>query len=295
MFHPCHTCQCPAFKGWEINLFFPIIYPNPGIFPKQHLLQGEVSGCQCHSGSDQDKQGSPTSELSRLLPHLDAAWSRDLARIVLLHLLWVSLRQNTESISCNKSPDVLSATQWKCFQQTVRRKRLHWEQGRAAASLLSLADWVLQLLPNLLQLISLLHPHPCAAPAADRAVLRQRPQNKELHPLQGPTATPELRAVSESLRVWADIVTKIFLLIQGQFLLSTKKKKSDICHFMSCHPPERAATAWVRIKCMEKGKKKDIAVALSLLEAFPCHAEPLAALPSAEGQMCFLWPQITFF
>lgn len=69
-----------------------MVYPNPRIFPKQHLLQGEVSGCQCHSGSDQDKQGSPTSELSRVLPHLDAAWISDLAGIVLPHLLSVSLR-----------------------------------------------------------------------------------------------------------------------------------------------------------------------------------------------------------
>lgn len=36
--------------------------------------------------------------------------------------------------ACNKFPDVLSATQWKPFQQTGRRKRLCWEQGRAAAS-----------------------------------------------------------------------------------------------------------------------------------------------------------------
>lgn len=29
--------------------------------------------------------------------------------------------------ACNKFPDVLSTTQWKPFQRTVRRRRLHWE------------------------------------------------------------------------------------------------------------------------------------------------------------------------
>lgn len=74
VFNLCCTMHCVLYlKGafWrQTSLFLPftqILFLLP-----EHLLDGKVSGCQCHSGSGQDKQGTPMSVLFEVLPHLDA-------------------------------------------------------------------------------------------------------------------------------------------------------------------------------------------------------------------------------
>lgn len=129
MFHPCHTRQCLVFKGCilEINLFF-LWFTQILVFFLSSICYREKS---VGVSVIQDQTRTSRALLRQSFPGFYHIWMQRGSEI--WHKLFFRIfcrchrDRKQKAPACSKFPDVLSTTQWKPFQQTVRRKRLHWE------------------------------------------------------------------------------------------------------------------------------------------------------------------------